>query len=205
MIFLEMGMKMIMIKSMTILPRLVVIIVLMLVLVWLTGIYPLARFNREFIDIEIHPNRVLMNGLYVYRNPFPFPIVQGLSIPLPADARHPMPIALEVDLMSSAPRKIPVRYLWGRHRMDLRIPACGEGTIRVRYEQYAPDCDARYILTSTGAWKRPLRWGVYRLILKGVRLENSNYVVEPDGTGALRFERMHFQPKTDWLFAWRPL
>lgn len=107
--------------------------------------------------------------------------------------------------MSPVIRKMPVRYYWGRHRIDLHIPARGEESIRVRYEQYAPYSDARYILTTTGAWKRPLRWGVYRLILKGVRLENSNYVVEPDGSGALRFERMHFQPQTDWLFAWKPL
>ena len=46
----------------------------------LSGLYPVVRFNEEQIDIHVHPDHVRVEGQYVYKNPLPFPVVQGFSI-----------------------------------------------------------------------------------------------------------------------------
>ena len=173
--------------------------------VWLVGLYPLVQFPQESIQVDVYPNRVEVTGEYEYRNPLPLPVRQGFSIPLPADAVHPLPVRLSLAQRAPAVKPIPTGYWLGRHRFDLAF--AGDERIRVRlcYEQYCPDNDARYILTTTRAWRHPLQRGTYRLVPHGVRIVASNYALAARpaaGQGALGFEREHFWPEQDWRFAW---
>ncbi len=70
---------------------------LSLTLPFLSGIYPIARFARERIELYVRPGSITVIGYYVYKNPYPFPVVQGLSIPVPVDNDHPMPEAISVE------------------------------------------------------------------------------------------------------------
>ncbi len=62
-----------------------------LVLPFPAGFYPIVRFPEEQIDIDVYPDHVWVKGIYVYRNPFPFPVIQGLVTPLPVNSDHPEP------------------------------------------------------------------------------------------------------------------
>jgi hypothetical protein len=181
----------------------VVGIAAMLVLLpFLAGLLPIVHFVRERIDIAVYPEEVRVEGLYVYRNPWPFPVVQGFSVPLPVDATHPMPIYLTVTRLAPDALPIPVRNILGRDSFELRFRAYEEVRVVVRYRQLAPSRDARYLLLTTRPWRRPLEHAVYTLTPHGVDLAGSNYGLQSDTRGVLAFERTNFMPPDDWRFWW---
>ena len=49
------------------------------------GVLPVVRFTWEQIDIYVGSDHVTVEGTYVYENPWPIPVAQGFSIPLPID------------------------------------------------------------------------------------------------------------------------
>ncbi len=176
-----------------------------LTLPFLAGFYPVVRFTDEQIDVHVYQDHVMVDGHYVYKNPFPFPVVQGFSIPLPVDDEHPMPINISVEQQFPEQRPIPVQFIWGRHRFEMVFSAGEEVGVRVQYRQHAPVKNARYILTTTQPWGRPLMSGVYRVFASGVRITSSNYPLLPSEPGILSFNRNNFMPENDWHFSWKVL
>jgi len=170
---------------------------------FLLGWSPVARFEREQITILVHRDHVIVDGIYFYRNPFPFAIVQGLSIPLPADDVHPIPVDLEVEELSPRHQVLNPRNIWGRPRFDLSIQRNETVCLHVHYYQQAPSADARYILTTTQPWLRPLETGEYRLILQEVTLLQSNYPLVNTVGGVAQFRKVQFMPREDWVFSWK--
>jgi hypothetical protein len=168
---------------------------------FLAGLVPIVRFPREVIEIEVHPDHVVVDGLYVYRNPLPVPALQGFSVPLPVDEAHPEPIGVSARRVAPREEEIALRHIFGAYRFDQRFPPRGEVHVRVRYRQQASRRDARYTLTTTQPWGRPLEAGEYRLIPRGVRITGSNYPLLPEGD-ALTFRRRGFMPEEDWTFSW---
>ena len=183
-------------------PRYFFPIVLFGILVlFLAGLYPMVRFPEEQIDIEVYPQYVRVKGTYVYKNPFPFPVVQGFNIPLPMDAEHPEPVQLTAKVLTPHEKTIPLKYMLGKHRFSLKFQAKEEITVLVAYRQQAPANNARYILVSTRAWRRPLNQGLYRIFLKNVRMSSSNYKLD-DADSFLFFQKENFMPSKDWIFSW---
>lgn len=52
---------------------------------WALGLVPLARFTRERIELEVRPGALVVDGRYVYENPLPLPVTQGLDVPFFTD------------------------------------------------------------------------------------------------------------------------
>jgi len=176
-----------------------------LLLPFMAGFYPIVRFPEEQIDIEVYPDYVWVKGIYVYKNPFPFPVVQGFSIPFPVDSDHPVPVLVSAQQLHPEKRPIPLRYIFGMHRFDLTFKAKEKIRVLVTYRQQTPKKNARYILITTKPWKRPLKQGLYRLFPKGVRITSSNYMLMPDKTKTFCFEKENFMPEYDWEFSWETM
>jgi len=176
---------------------------LLVLLACVAGLLPLARFDSEQITIHVFPEHVTVDGLYYYRNPYPFQIVQGMSIPFPTDEHHPAPIELRVEELWPVSQEIPFRNLMGRPRFDLPLRAHETVCLRVHYYQRALGGEARYILTTTQPWIRPLREGEYRVIADGVTVLNSNYPLTSSSGGMAIFRRTQFMPAQDWSFSWQ--
>jgi hypothetical protein len=175
---------------------------LLLALPCLAGFVPVVRFVRERIDIAVHPDEVRVVGQYVYRNPWPFPVTQGLSIPLPVDAAHPMPTELAAARIAPDAGPIPLRRILGQTVLEIGFGPREEVQVVVQYRQYAPTRNARYLLTTTRPWRRPLDHAVYTLTPHDVRLLRSSYALRPDAQGVLAFDRTDFMPPEDWEFQW---
>jgi hypothetical protein len=111
---------------------------LLLVLPCLAGFVPVVRFVRERIDIAVHPDEVRVVGQYVYKNPWPFPVTQGLSIPLPVDAAHPMPTELAAARIAPDAGPVPLRSILGQTVMEIGFRPREEVQVVVQYRQYAP-------------------------------------------------------------------
>ncbi len=167
------------------------------------GLVPIVTFPREEISIELYPDHLLVDGLYVYHNPWPIPVAQGFTLPLPVDASHPAPIEVEAWRLTPERAPLPLRIWWGEHRFELRFDPGEEIAVQVHYRQQAPGGDGRYLLTTTAGWRRPLSAAVYRLLPRGVDVIASNYPLAAGADGARVFVRERFMPPEDWRFAWR--
>jgi hypothetical protein len=174
-----------------------------LVLPLLAGFYPIVRFTQEQIDVEVHPDHVEVTGWYVYKNPFPFPVAQGFSVPLPIDSDHPPPSYVSAYEVSADAKPIRLRHLLGKYRFELYFAAGEERRLRLNYRQQAPAQSSRYILKTTRPWRAPLRRGVYRLFPRGVTVISSSYPLGSLQGDAIGFVREDFLPTDDWRLTWR--
>lgn len=176
-------------------PALVAGILLAFLALLFSGVLPVVRFSGEYIAITVRPEAVDVDGLYIYSNPWPFPWVQGLQIPFPVDAEHPVPATVRAWETGAGPsREIRVLWLNGAPHFSILVPAHGSRHVRVSYTQWARNRSATYLLTTTRPWGRPLEWGEYRLIPQGVEIARSNYPAQ--------FRRLDFLPQQDWFFEW---
>ena len=181
------------------------ILLLAAALPFLSGLYPAVNFTKERIDITVYGDHIKMRGIYVYENPFPFPIVQGYSIPLPVDPDNPEPVLLLVNLLSKGSRPIPISFILGEHRFSLTFKPLEKIKVQVQYQQEAPGENARYILTTTQPWKKPLTKGQYILHAENVEITSSNYAFEEEDSNMSCFTKYQFMPQYDWNFTWRAL
>ena len=172
------------------------------------GGFPSVRFVSEVIRIQADGRRIVVEGLYRYQNPFPFPVSQGLSCPIPAgDGLGPVEELLVQQPPANSeesPPLLPVRWIKGAGYFGLTVPGRSEVELRVHYTQATTGGIGRYILTTTQPWGRPLEHGRYELELNGVRLTRSNYALQSLGAGKYAFEKVDFMPEEDWIFETEP-
>ncbi len=174
----------------------------------LGGVVPAVRFESELIRVTVDGQNLHVDGIYRYRNPFPFPIVQGLSCPTPSgDGLRPVEgIAVErlSDGSGELPALLPVRRVAGTPYFEVKVPGRTTVEVRVRYVQRHGGFAGRYLLTTTKPWRRPLKRARYELTLVSSRLVRSNYPLTGDGRGKYHFERDEFMPQEDWCFEFIP-
>ncbi len=164
------------------------------------GIIPLVLFPEETIDLTVHPDNLEVRALYTYKNPWPFPIVQGFGLPFPVDTQHPDPAPVELSLANTG-EPVPTRRLFGYDTFELRFAPNETIPVALYYKQQTPTHNARYILKTTHAWWRPLSRGTYLLHTAGIRSINSNYPMEGHGA-EWHWERRNFMPDRDWQIEW---
>jgi hypothetical protein len=179
------------------------LLALLALLPFLAGMVPIVRFARERIDIALYRTEIHVSGRYVYRNPWPFPVTQGFTVPVPLDTDHPAPTELRAARVSPDPAPLPVRRVLGRIGFEVRFRPFEEVQVAVRYRQFAPTRDGRYLLTTTRPWGRPLEHALYTVRLHDVVLVHSSYALQPRADGVQAFERTRFLPPDDWRLAWR--
>ncbi len=170
----------------------------------LGGLVPGVRFASELIRVTVDDDHLYVDGIYRYRNPYPFPAIQGLSCPTPSgDGLSPVEGVLVERLPvrpGEPPFLLPVRRIGGRPYFEVRVPARTTVELRVRYVQRHGGAKGRYLLTTTAEWRRPLEHGRYELTLVSSRLTRSNYPLVDDGGSSYHFERSNFMPREDWVF-----
>ena len=185
------------------LSMIIAIVLFILALPFMLGIWPTVRFTREQIDIDVYPAYITVKGRYVYENPFPFPVVQGFSIPFHLDLQHPPPVYVDAAIVSPVQEDIPIRYLMGVHRFDLAFTPNEKKEVVVSYRQAAPEKSGCYLLRTSKPWKRPLLKGSYRLMLNGVKVVSSTYPLKPIQKNVVAFSRINFMPEIDWQWKWK--
>jgi len=184
------------------LPAAISLVCITALLPFATGLLPAVQFTSEQIQVAVYPDEVMVEGHYIYKNPFPFPLVQGFYVPFPVDHDHPEPYQIHVERVKPDRKTLKLRRNFGRTRFDAAFSAEEEAEIRVSYRQKALANNATYILTTTRPWGRPLNYGVYTLSTYGTAILSSNYPFNlPHGrTG---FQKSGFMPEKEWQFTWR--
>lgn len=174
---------------------------------FLLGLYPIVRFTSEEIFITVRPGLVEVTGHYHYRNPLPFTVVQGLSVPYPTDELHPRGELLSITRLGEGGESAALAYstVFGIDRFEVPFKGDEEVTVIVRYTQRSLTDDGVYLLSTTAPWGRPLERGLYRIEGDGVIITASNYKATPKSDGAWEFTKSEFMPEDDWRFKWEVL
>jgi hypothetical protein len=180
----------------------ILLIVVAAIIPFATGILPTVHFTSERIDVRVYPDEIYVEGYYFYKNPFPFPVIQGFSIPFPIDKDHPEPLEVRVERLTPEKEALRLRRIFGKPSFDVLFSAKEEAEIKVSYRQRAGGTNATYILTTTQPWGRPIDYGIYTLYTHDTVIVSSNYSFNlPNGT--LGFHKIGFMPEKDWQFTWR--
>ncbi len=166
------------------------------------GIIPIVRFTSETIDVHLYPDEIHVEGHYFYKNPFPFPVMQGFSIPFPTDSEHPEPFAVEAERLTPEKEPLGLRHVFGKTCFAAYFSAGEAIEVRVSYRQKTKNENATYILTTARPWGKALEHGVYTLYKHGTIIVSSNYPFNLDN-GVPGFHMINFMPEKDWQFAWR--
>ena len=173
------------------------------VLIWIPVLAQPVEFIREHVTLSISSNSIVVEGIYVLRNPAPGSRIQSLAYPFPVDSAHTYP-----DSISVTYKQQPVEFAVKEDRIvfALEIPANEQAGFRVVYRQTCLDNSACYILTSTSAWEQPLKSADFVIVVaESLVLDWVNYeiVKEKNRAGTYTFGRDDFSPDRDLCLRWR--
>jgi hypothetical protein len=156
-----------------------------------------VRFVDETIRMRFDPPWMEVEGHYHLRNELPSRLSIGILYPLPLDRGMDFPIAWEVS-------GVPSREAEGRGlAWTVSLEAFAETDVVARYTQYVADgADARYILTTTATWGRPLEHATYEVqwpasLEPEPRLSYPAPAVVEGDRKVVRFRRERFLPPRD--------
>ncbi len=180
-----------------------VILIGIVVLPLFANLLPIIRFAEESIDVQVFPNEIQVRGLYAFKNPFPFSLSQTFSYTPAEDVD--LPEALDIKARKISPEVEPLPFIdnLGSRRFKLRFAAKETVTIEIEYRQKTPKNYARYIPITLSHRNRPLQFGSYALIPKGVEIVSSSFPLREIGSGIRFYERHRFIHTSQWRFSWR--
>lgn len=184
------------------LPAALSLLVIIAIFPFATGILPTVNFISEKIHVDIYPSEIEVQGHYFYKNPFPFPVMQGFSIPFPVDETHPEPFEVHAERLTPQEEARALRRNFGNTHFEVYFWPHEEIEIKVTYRQEVKETNGEYILLTTKPWGRPLDSGLYTISTHGTTILSSNYTFNLEN-GVLGFQRMKFMPEKNWQFSWR--
>jgi hypothetical protein len=181
-----------------------------LALYFFSGYFTTVRFDRERIEVDLDKGRIHVRGLYHYTNSSALPAALTLQVPFPVDRQHPEPdwyALYESTADGRTLASLAPSVRGSRVYFRLLFRPRESKWIRLDYEQRADSTEGCYLLTTTRAWRRPIRQADYVLHLApDLELASSNYAVQPEpwvGKGrAYTFSKTNFYPDQDWVFSW---
>ena len=171
---------------------------------------PLLRFDREKVTLHVQTGRVEVEGIYEFLCTGGVADSSLLFYPYPRDSLlGPASTRLVEGRCGDGPAQ-PIRFTEhppGGVSWSIPLNLCERITIRTVYRQELLGNYARYIVTSTAAWKRPLTHARFEIELPedAIPEEFSFPFVRDDSPGAnvWIYETMDFMPKEDITVRWQ--
>lgn len=166
------------------------------------------RFVREYVTVELSPDRIHVSGLYHFRNDSADSVEQGIEYPFPIDRSHPYPASVRVyDETGDEPR--PMGFLHGRSsvRWLMHFGPREERLVRVHYWQDIFEPSATYIVSSTQKWERPIELAEFEFRVPA-GLGETRMSFTPDrsdvsgDTLVYYMRREDFLPDEDFVVTW---
>ncbi|HDR00306.1 MAG TPA: hypothetical protein ENN51_08505 [candidate division WOR-3 bacterium] len=158
------------------------------------------HFAREEIDITVRPGAVEVLGTYHFTCSAEETVAAIISYPFPLDSVHGYPDSVVLpgrrfELADSAARFV------------MRFPPRGEASFTAWYRQPLSGSEARYIVTSTRQWRRPIDRAQFRVTvpadLPGATLNyRPDSTRRTDSTLTWFFTRLRFYPSEDVIVRW---
>lgn len=158
-------------------------------------------FIYEKITLEIKPAELRVTGLYRFQNRFPFDITLPMLYPFPVDEYQDFPHTIDaksITVHGERTLNLGFRRLANAIRLDLPMRRKSSAEMKVTYSQRLTGSRARYILTTTKAWGKPIESADYEIILPAeLRLD---FISLPfDRTDTIAGKRYYYSHKGDFM------
>ncbi|HOX24157.1 MAG TPA: hypothetical protein PLL30_00205 [Candidatus Krumholzibacteria bacterium] len=169
-------------------------------------------FDSELVVLEIESDSLRVDGTYVLLcRPDAAGTPVSLVYPYPQDPElgGARTVSLACRLGAGSWRQLAVHELPGGRGALWSLPVAAGDTLEVRttYRQALRTAYARYIVTTTAAWGRPLRSARFEIHLPpGVVAEEFSFPFEPcdrGGRDCWCYEATDFLPDRDVTVRWR--
>lgn len=160
---------------------------------------PALHFSREEVSLRVRPGTLEVAANYHFQWPGPDTVRARISYPFPLDSVHAFP-----DSVAFPGRKFELADSAAGFWMRFRPRS--EDSFQAWYRQPLRGNQARYIVTTTRQWQRPIDLARFRVevpLSLGARL---NY--QPDSTTTTDssivwyFARREFWPSEDIVITW---
>lgn len=120
------------------------------------------RFSRENIEMNVHGDYCVLNGIYYFKNEGKTALRQILFYPFVISNDLPYPDSISVRETSTNHEVAYSRSVEGIS-FGISVPAQSFSVYRVTYRQRTPSGYMEYILTTTADWKKPLEIAEYQI------------------------------------------
>ncbi len=177
---------------------------------WLVADLPPSplRFTDEKIEMDVTSESCAIDGWYKFRNKSPFPRRTRFFYPFPINGAD-YPDFMEASVLhDSAETPLKFKKLSDGISFHLKVPGNGETQFIIRYKQNLHGKRAKYIVTTTKSWRRPLDHAVFQ-VCHPAELENARYTypgkkIKSDDNAVCRLiEWRHHMPDKDIEVRWR--
>lgn len=167
-----------------------------------------VHFFAEDVRVTVLPGRLLVRGLYAFRNESGETVAMGIRYPFPVDEAHAFPDTIHVSNASLDPT-VPLSFTSSESSIlwPMEFAPDEEQYVVVEYSQALSDRRATYIVTTTAAWARPIDVAEFRFRvpknLGQVALSFTPDAVEDRGdTLVYRLSEERYLPETDLQIVW---
>jgi hypothetical protein len=171
-----------------------------------------VHFAREEVWLDVRPGVLVVSATYHFTCAAKQPVIGLMSYPFPVDSLNPYPDSIVIARYESGP---PAAGLAARsfERNDtavvfpLRFAPGREDSFFAWYRQPLRSNSARYIVTSTRQWRRPIDRASFRVSVparfRAVELSfEPDSVVIVDSIRNYYFTRRQFWPDRDVVVEW---
>lgn len=168
-------------------------------------------FHKEDIVLTVSDSKVAVSGIYWFRNRtdkhMPYPV----SFPFYIDSTSLFPDSISAYVKNdSLITQIPFMKYKIAKSIGIRVPMTARGTTiwHLDYSQKILSPHARYILTSTAAWGKPLEEATYKFIVPAsfdsVQVWPKADTVYNQGDQKIYLcHKTNFMPKRDMEIYWK--
>lgn len=162
---------------------------------------PSVHFAREEVALAVRPDTVEVRANYHFKVRASRPFSALVFYPFPLDSFHSWPDSIWTG-------GLPFQFADSGVMLRLDLPARGEDSLFVYYRQPHHGAEARYIVTTTRKWRRPIDLARFTVTVPAA-FEDVALTHTPDSAarqaGAVTYyiTRRAFWPDSDIVVRWR--
>lgn len=171
---------------------------------------PAVEFVKEEITLEVGEGHACVTGIYSFRNNTDRDLQMPVVFPFYVDSLTAFPHHIEAAVITvDGENNLDYKRVPERNLISMHIPMKASGTTnwRLTYQQEIGANRAVYIITTTAAWKKPLKEATYYFIapdlfsnIKTWPLPDTIYT---DGAKKIfKSVRYDFMPQRDMEITW---
>ena len=160
-----------------------------------------VHFAREEVELNVRPGTLEVTGTYHLMCESETPIAGVILYPFPIDSAHSFPDTVAIRGRRFARSDTAVTF-------TMRFRPGREDSFTAWYRQPLSRNSARYIVTSTRKWNRPIDTARFTITvpanLPGAKLNyRADSTTRTDSTLTWHFTRRRFWPSVDVIVTWR--
>lgn len=159
-----------------------------------------VSFCREEVALDVRPGLLRVSANYHFFSSATQPLTGLMLYPFPLDSGHAWPDSIVIPGHRFRLADSGVTFL-------MKFPPRAEDSFQAFYRQPLLGNAARYIVTSTRKWKRPIDLARFRISvpadLPGVQLNyQPDSITRADSVITFWFARRRFYPDSDVVVTW---